>query len=197
MATSASEMPAATTAKPPEPCVAISWKALMMPTTVPNRPMNGASEPIVPITQRPLLERGRGLLARRRQHRVRGPRARCSASADPRGRSLRWACARSRTASAPWPRRAAQRVDHRARQLAGPALEPAIAPELLDHDRDGDHRAQRQRVDGQAALVEQLQQGRRVEGRERRRGGRGAHRSLGHGIHWRCLLLGIRMRRSG
>src|SRR6266568_3856767 len=46
--TRASEMPAATTLKPPWPETPIWWKACMMPTTVPNRPMKGAVAPMVP-----------------------------------------------------------------------------------------------------------------------------------------------------
>ena len=49
---SASEMPAATTAKPPVPASAMAWKARMMPSTVPKSPMNGAAAPMVPSTQR-------------------------------------------------------------------------------------------------------------------------------------------------
>ena len=51
VATSASEMPPATTAKPPLPSAAMLWKALMMPTTVPKRPMKGALEATVPRIQ--------------------------------------------------------------------------------------------------------------------------------------------------
>ena len=52
MATSASAIPADTAPIPPEPVRAMPWKALMMPITVPNRPMKGvmvamvASEPM-------------------------------------------------------------------------------------------------------------------------------------------------------
>jgi hypothetical protein len=45
--TSASAIPADTAPMPPEPVSAMPLKALMMPTTVPNRPMNGAVEPMV------------------------------------------------------------------------------------------------------------------------------------------------------
>ena len=48
VAINASEMPAATTAKPPEPVAAMFSKARMMPRTVPNKPMNGARLPTVP-----------------------------------------------------------------------------------------------------------------------------------------------------
>src|SRR5579884_560724 len=34
------------------PVIAMLWKARMMPSTVPNSPMNGAAEPIVASTQR-------------------------------------------------------------------------------------------------------------------------------------------------
>ena len=44
---SASEIPAATTEKPPVPITAIDWNATRMPTTVPNSPMNGAEAPEV------------------------------------------------------------------------------------------------------------------------------------------------------
>src|ERR1700709_789819 len=52
VATSASAIPAETAPMPPEPVRAMPWKALMMPITVPNRPMKGvmvamvASEPM-------------------------------------------------------------------------------------------------------------------------------------------------------
>ncbi len=46
--TSASAMPAATTEGPPVPEAARSLNALMMPTTVPNKPMNGEMLPSVP-----------------------------------------------------------------------------------------------------------------------------------------------------
>ena len=49
---SASEIPAATTVKPPCPVCAICRKACMMPTTVPKRPMKGAVAPTVPRIQR-------------------------------------------------------------------------------------------------------------------------------------------------
>ena len=44
---SASEIPADTEARPPEPEAAISWKAVMMPSTVPRRPTNGADDATV------------------------------------------------------------------------------------------------------------------------------------------------------
>jgi hypothetical protein len=47
VATRASAMPPETAAIPPDPVAAIPRKALMIPTTVPKRPMNGAVEPIV------------------------------------------------------------------------------------------------------------------------------------------------------
>ena len=47
----ASEIPAATTEKPPVPIIAIDWNALRIPTTVPNKPMNGAEAPEVASTQ--------------------------------------------------------------------------------------------------------------------------------------------------
>ena len=47
MVTSASAIPADTAPMPPEPVRAMPRKALMMPITVPNRPMNGAVVAIV------------------------------------------------------------------------------------------------------------------------------------------------------
>src|SRR5207237_1126964 len=44
---SASEIPADTDARPPEPEVAISWKAVMMPSTVPSSPTKGADDATV------------------------------------------------------------------------------------------------------------------------------------------------------
>ena len=157
VATSASEMPAATTSKPPAPCTAMSWKARMMPTTVPNRPMYGASEPIVPSIQRPRLQLGARLLARGRRARARDPRARCSSSASPRGRSPRSACfafshsERARREIAPH-----QALDRVARELARAAVDAAEAPEPLDQDREHEDRAHRERVDGEAALLQEL-----------------------------------------
>ena len=49
VAMSASEMPAATTANPPEPVAAMFSNARTIPMTVPSRPMNGARLPMVPI----------------------------------------------------------------------------------------------------------------------------------------------------
>ena len=51
--TSASAMPPETAAIPPDPVAAMLWNALMIPTTVPKRPMNGAVEPIVARSPRP------------------------------------------------------------------------------------------------------------------------------------------------
>ncbi len=48
--TSASAIPVDTAAMPPEPVRAMPLNALMMPMTVPKRPMNGA---VVPIVARP------------------------------------------------------------------------------------------------------------------------------------------------
>src|SRR5208282_4852267 len=56
---SASEMPAATTEKPPVPMIAIDWNAVRIPTTVPNSPMNGADAPEVALAQR-INQRGSG-----------------------------------------------------------------------------------------------------------------------------------------
>ena len=50
---SASEMPADTEARPPEPEAAISWKAVMMPSTVPSSPTNGDDEATVARPERP------------------------------------------------------------------------------------------------------------------------------------------------
>jgi len=55
VATSASEMPAATTAKPPVPAIAMLSKDLMMPTTVPRSPINGALLATVPRIHRCFL----------------------------------------------------------------------------------------------------------------------------------------------
>jgi len=55
VATKASEIPAATTANPPVPATAILSKALIIPTTVPNSPMNGALLATVPRIQRCFL----------------------------------------------------------------------------------------------------------------------------------------------
>src|SRR5256885_15301821 len=46
-------MPADTEARPPEPDVAINWKAVMMPSTVPSSPTNGADEATVARPERP------------------------------------------------------------------------------------------------------------------------------------------------
>ena len=51
--TSASEMPPATELSPPEPVTEIFVNAAMMPTTVPSRPTNGATEPTDASTPRP------------------------------------------------------------------------------------------------------------------------------------------------
>ena len=47
VAISASEMPGATTARFAEPCVPMLWNDVMMPHTVPKRPMNGAELAVV------------------------------------------------------------------------------------------------------------------------------------------------------
>ncbi len=61
VATSASEMPDMTAAAPAPlgPPTARSEKARMMPTTVPNRPRNGALLPSVPRNERPRSYAGR------------------------------------------------------------------------------------------------------------------------------------------
>src|SRR4029079_13466413 len=41
-----------TTLKPPVPATDIDWNAFRMPTTVPNRPTNGADDPTVPSAHR-------------------------------------------------------------------------------------------------------------------------------------------------
>ncbi len=46
VASSASAMPGATTARLVDFEPAIAWNEVMMPTTVPNRPMKGADDPI-------------------------------------------------------------------------------------------------------------------------------------------------------
>src|SRR5215470_12129926 len=51
--TKASAMPPETTDIPPDPVTAMLLKALMIPTTVPKRPTNGAQEPIVARIPRP------------------------------------------------------------------------------------------------------------------------------------------------
>ena len=51
--TRASEIPPATAPIPEVFCVAICWKALRIPTTVPNRPINGDVDPIVARPPRP------------------------------------------------------------------------------------------------------------------------------------------------
>ena len=56
MATSAAAIPCETTLKPPVPATDIDWNAFRMPTTVPNRPTNGADEPTVPSAQRYFLK---------------------------------------------------------------------------------------------------------------------------------------------
>ena len=52
MATSAAAIPCDTTLKPPVPATDIDWNAFRMPTTVPNRPTNGADDPTVPSAHR-------------------------------------------------------------------------------------------------------------------------------------------------
>ena len=52
MANSASAMPGATTARDVFLEAAIDWKLVMMPHTVPNRPMKGPAEPTVARTSR-------------------------------------------------------------------------------------------------------------------------------------------------
>ena len=47
VASSASAMPGATTARLVDFEPAMAWNEVMMPTTVPNRPMKGAAEPMV------------------------------------------------------------------------------------------------------------------------------------------------------
>src|ERR1019366_3295028 len=53
--TRASEIPPATGPMPEDFWVAICWKAFRMPTTVPNRPTNGAVAPMVASTESPLF----------------------------------------------------------------------------------------------------------------------------------------------
>ena len=55
MVKSASEMPAETAPRPPWPDAAIERKALMMPMTVPKRPMNGAADEIDASPPRPFF----------------------------------------------------------------------------------------------------------------------------------------------
>ena len=57
MAISASARPGATTARLAEPVCPMPWKALMMPITVPNRPMNGAALPVVARKESPFSRR--------------------------------------------------------------------------------------------------------------------------------------------
>jgi hypothetical protein len=47
VATSAPEMPGATTARLADPCWPIAWKEFMIPTTVPSRPMKGPALAVV------------------------------------------------------------------------------------------------------------------------------------------------------
>ena len=64
---SASETPAATTAGVELPLSAMSWKARMIPRTVPNRPTNGAMTAIVPMIAEVALERVQVLHQRDRE----------------------------------------------------------------------------------------------------------------------------------
>ena len=84
VANSASAMPGATTARLVLCCPAMSEKLRMIPQTVPNRPTNGATEPIV---ARMLRRAGDlvGLRRHRRMQRDRQPRARALAI-DPAAR---------------------------------------------------------------------------------------------------------------
>src|SRR5437879_13603969 len=54
--TRASAMPPETTDIPPDPVAAMLRKALIIPTTVPNRPTNGTVEPIVARNPRPFFK---------------------------------------------------------------------------------------------------------------------------------------------
>ena len=59
VASSASAMPGATTARLVDFEPAIAWNEVMMPTTVPNRPMKGAAEPMV--ARKPSLPSSRSI----------------------------------------------------------------------------------------------------------------------------------------
>ena len=65
VAMSASAIPPDTAVTPPEPVAAIPSKAWMIPTTVPNRPMNGAVDPIVARPPSPLFMSARVRAAER------------------------------------------------------------------------------------------------------------------------------------
>ena len=55
VSTSASAIPAETAPRPPEPVAAMPWNAVMMPTTVPSSPTNGAVDPMVASAETPFL----------------------------------------------------------------------------------------------------------------------------------------------
>ena len=55
VSTSASEIPAETAPRPPEPVAAMPWNAVMMPTTVPSSPTNGAVAPMVASEETPFF----------------------------------------------------------------------------------------------------------------------------------------------
>ena len=57
VAISASAIPGATTARLAEPARPMPWKALMIPITVPKRPMNGAALPVVARKESPRSRR--------------------------------------------------------------------------------------------------------------------------------------------
>src|SRR2546427_725304 len=57
-----------------------------------------------------------------------------------------------------------ERVDRRLRERARRVVEAAEAPESLEEDAERDHRAREQRIGGQPALLEQLEDASGVQG---------------------------------
>src|SRR5438552_2869250 len=129
VATSASEMPAATTAKPPEPVAAMWSHARIMPTTVPTRPTHGAKLPILPSTQTY----------------PRSPRTLCRSSPGHQQTRLRWPGRPPGPARRPVLRRI--RRDRHARTVARRRVRPerwvrgrgiAVPDANVDAELDGD-----------------------------------------------------------
>ena len=131
----------------------IAWNACMMPTTVPNRPTYGASEPIVPTIQSAAPQLHHRLVPRRVEH----LRSRSSSAMFRQRRPSRKTSAigvfdASQSVRAAATSRAHQALDQLPGEVARVAVEAAVAPQALERDREHEHRERGQRIGGEPAL---------------------------------------------